>query len=553
MTCVLAGNGARPKMSLRDERSAKDMKRSLIMMSRISVLCGFGLIALSLLGLGCGDPFIEPLPPRDRIHWPIGLEVHPDGRYLYVVNTNFDTRYREDVGGTVSVIDLESLSLLPTNGPFIPSFGGMLKLNARASKAYVAIRSENQLLALDVSSDGSTVACERNGELSTDVSTCAIQRLPDRDGGAQIPIDPFGLDILTLSNLEITIEASTLGTYRIVLSAFGGQEIAEIESTGGDTPETIATDLASEIDGLSAYAATTQGATIRLQRVDQLPFEHLLDVPQVNEMSEVVDAASSFDAGFDIIGLSHLRGNNVSALSIPGGDLGAASLGFAELVSGSNDVALRPGTRDFYAAGRLSRQIAIFRPVLNPAGQIEAIINRGSIPLNNVTNVVDSRALEFEPDGQILYVATRNPDALHIIDLGPSDPETNTGSLGRVVDSIPLDRRPSDVVRHETRDGRVLLYVPCFEAQVIQVVDPNLGAIVDEISVGASPYAIAFDRGQKCVSENFGCRAYVSLFDDLPTAGGTCTTDRDQPCGSIGVIELDPESDRYHRLIAKID
>lgn len=520
----------------------------------------FRILAISIVCLpimvntGCGDPFVEPLPPRDRIHWPIGLDVHPEGRYLYVANSNFDTRYREDVGGTVSVIDLETLSVLPTNGPFIPSFAGMMKLSPDARKAYVAVRSENQLLALDVSPDGSTVFCETDGTASANTSECSIQRLPDREGGARIPIDPFGLDVLSLPRLELTVEQATQGSYEVTLSTLLGQETAQFEAGENETSESIAASLGQALDDLEGYQATSNDSTILVGRADQIPFESDFSAPTFeNEDEEPTLALSVFDSGLDIVGLSHLRGTNVSAVSIPGGDLGAASLGFAEIISGSNDVAVRPGTQDFYVAGRLSRQIAIFQPFLNDTGEIEAILNRGNIPLNNLTNVVDSRALEFEPDGQTLYVATRNPDALHIVDLGPSDPETDSGILGRVVKTIPLERRPSDLIRHERADGRVLLYIPCFEAQLIQVVDPNLGAIVDEIHVGASPYAFAIDRGLKCVTENFGCRAYVSLFDDLPTADGSCSTERDQPCGSVGVIELDPNSDRYHRLIAKID
>lgn len=519
------------------------------------ILVGFVTIAaIGLMGpAGCGDPYIEPLPPRDRFHWPIGLEVHPEGRFLYVVNSNFDTRYREDVGGTVSVVDLERLEILPGNGPYIPSFAGFIELNRTATKAYVTVRSENQVLALDVAADGSLIGCEVGDALSADVQSCSISRVPDRAGGAEIPSDPFGLDVLTLPSLEIEIVEAVDGEYRISLDTFGLRQNFVVTAGPGDSTSDIAAELIGLIEATDEYILDVDSTRFTVRRVDGIPFTFDVSFPSFEGDDGEEPAATAFDAGFDLIGVSHLRGTNVSAITVPSGDISSASLGFAELISGSNDVAVRPGTQDFYVAGRLSREVAIFRPFLNDAGQVEAIIDRGAINLNHLTNVVDARALEFEPDGETLYVATRNPDALHIIDLGPRDPQTGTGVLGRVVDSIPLEREPSDVVRHVRSDGKVLLYIPCFRADLIQVVDPALGAIVDEIQLGASPYAFDFDRGDRCVNPDLPCRGYVTLFDDLARAGGSCNEERDETCGSVGVIDLDPTSNRYHQLIAKID
>ncbi|MEC9400453.1 MAG: hypothetical protein VX475_22690, partial [Myxococcota bacterium] len=56
------------------------------------------LIAL-FVGSGC-EPYQEPLPKRDRLNFPVGLALHPSGDYLYVVNSNFDSRYSPEYGGT---------------------------------------------------------------------------------------------------------------------------------------------------------------------------------------------------------------------------------------------------------------------------------------------------------------------------------------------------------------------------------------------------------------------------------------------------------------------
>ena len=76
--------------------------------------------------------------------------------------------------------------------------------------------------------------------------------------------------------------------------------------------------------------------------------------------------------------------------------------------------------------------------------------------------------------------------------------------------------------------------------------------MVARIEIGAQPYDFVVDTGpDRCVVGG-RCRAYVSLFNDLPNAAGTCQENRTERCGSVGIIELDPSSDRYHQLIGKI-
>ena len=411
-------------------------------------------LTLALGSLSCGAEYSAPLPPRDGLYFPIGMELHPNGRFLYVVNSNFDLRYREDQGGTVSVIDTESGEILSTSSPFIPSFGGHIALNPDATKAYITSRFENEVIALEVAPQGGALYC---GELQADTRPCRIRRLPDTREGARIPADPFGI---VVNQVTRTI--------------------------GGET------------------------------------------------------------RSFDVVNLSHIRGEQVTALSLPDGEVAGASLRSAALLAGGNQLVQRPGTLDLYVAPRNTNFVGIFRPYLNELGEVEAIIRRGTIDLTRRIENVDARGIAFDETGDRLFVATRRPAALHIIDMqaGPNDsPQVTT--------SIPLEARPSEVVFHRGADGRHRLYVSSYQHGLIEVIDVETRALVDTIEVGRSPYSmVAAQRPFQCRAPGERCLGFVSLFDAGPD--GTRCDDDSPYCGAVAVIDLDPDSETFHQVIQTI-
>lgn len=157
------------------------------------------LLAGLLVAPGCNSEFEGPLPRRDQFNYPIGLTFHPNGRYLYVVNSNFDARFRPTAGGTVSVVDLDSMQILAQNTPYVPSFGAKIELNDDASKAYVTARNRDVVVAYDVAADGSALFCTTDdGKTTSDPAACTIDQV-DVDGTeADLPSDPFGLAVFTV-------------------------------------------------------------------------------------------------------------------------------------------------------------------------------------------------------------------------------------------------------------------------------------------------------------------------------------------------------------------
>ena len=437
----------------------------------LAALCTLvALVALVAIGATSCVESIEPLPPRDKLHFPIGVTVHPNGRYLYVVNSNFDARYSPDRGGTVAVVDTETLRLLPAGSPYMPSFGGDIRLNEAGTRAYVTARKGNVVVAFKVAQgqgvrDGSALFCEdARGQATSDPERCIISRVPDATDGARIPRDPMGVEVVTVERAR-----------------------------------------------------------------------------QTGERVEV-----------DVVGLSHLSGSQISALALPEGQVAAASLQSAPVLEGGNAVARRPGTLDLYVAGRNANRVAIVAPYLNAQGTIEALVNRGAVILNNAVSAVDARGITFSADGRMMYVVTRRPDMLHIFQVGPADAETGAGGTRHdLVRAVALADQPSDVALHEAF-GRRLLYIPCYDDRAVLVVDADAGALIQRVALDERPYRIALDRGPlRCQGQGTPCRAYVTLFSDAQQTYERCD-DVAAGCGSVGVIELDPQSPRYHQLIAKV-
>ena len=122
---------------------------------------------------------VEPAPgPLDRIYRPTDLLLHPSGRYLYVLSSNFDGRYRERDGGSVLVLDTEAMTLVPDAGVRIASYGAAMTLadTAENPRLFVSARGNGGLFALDVAGEGGSLRCEG----STSGAACRLPG-PGRD------------------------------------------------------------------------------------------------------------------------------------------------------------------------------------------------------------------------------------------------------------------------------------------------------------------------------------------------------------------------------------
>ena len=435
-------------------------------LARSLTMAPLWLLLLALGALSC-ERYEEPLPRRDRLNYPIGLALHPEGEYLYVVNSNFDSRYSPQLGGTVSVVDTDTFEILAKSSPFIPSFGSHIELNEEATRAYVPTRSGDNLVVLEVAEApgrgaGSLLHCvDAEGRRTMEADACALHRIPDLPEAPELTRDPFGVEVVTVER--------------------GGVPV-------------------------------------------------------------------------DVVALSYLSGDLVSVASFPEQQIAGASLVSAPLLRGGNQIARRPGTLEMYVAGRNTNQIVVFTPFIDSSGEAEAIFIRRTITLNTGVASVDARGIAFDETGEYLYVTTRRPSALHIFRLRPGALGDGSGLEHQLERTIPLGKGPSDVRVHRVPggEGRELVLVPCFDDKNIHIIDPKRGVVEAIVELDETPYELITESGTaRCQEPGSACRAYVSLFTDSSKLSVSCD-DTGEGCGSVAVIDLDPASDRYLQVIAKI-
>lgn len=166
------------------------------------------LLLLALLGPGCAREVIGEPPPLDRPHYPVGLALHPEGRWLAVTASNFDLEYSH---GALLLADLERVDaalagaeagtriVIPgadtyVAGAQVPAFGNRPAFAFEGDSILLTTRSENRIVELGVEgadTDEPTLECDTVGEDNVPRCTSAPSAL-QLSGN-----DPFELVVFT--------------------------------------------------------------------------------------------------------------------------------------------------------------------------------------------------------------------------------------------------------------------------------------------------------------------------------------------------------------------
>ena len=455
------------------------------------------LLAGALLAGGCAEAEKGIPHPSDRLHYPVTLTADPNGRYLYVVNSNFDVRYRT---GSVIAIDLETNRLLPETAVGIGDFGGELALYEvsdptpdRRLVGYVPARGDSELywfaiaggagedpLRTDCGEDAGAADAERIRECQDShiIRTAERKRLPADDAG----LEP--------------------------------QEIADANP---DVPLSL---------GLDVYGATV--------------------FPGRDGVSDYLLVSNPRSGN---VGVFHIDGDYPVSLDAPGQAAGDALeksrpseqgepvfLDSVFVGSGVYNVALAPGDRWAYATTRFLNAVIPFQitEIPDPAGtdrRWPQVVELAAYPIVNTTTVGDyGRDLLFSADGTRAYLTYRNPSSVVLLDTAPDQEGVRAN---RFLDAVDVGRSPTAIAVAPTGPGgREWLYVVCFRAEELWVLDAATLEIQDIIPLPGGPFDLeivdAPDRGR--------IRAYVAMFEQ----------------DAIAVVELDRTSPFFHQPVAYI-
>lgn len=438
-------------------------------MRRIAVIT-----ALLLLTSACVDEGAPSYPPADRFYYPTAVlhvpgDVDSQGT-LYVANSNWDGRYDF---GSVMALDLDAVEGLP---------------------AFPAPATPEPLVLKDLPL----------GDPARQVRTDSFAA--GRFGTYPLPSGGLRLFIPTRGErdrLEI-IDANVPGAAR-AMACFAPSEAdpsicsspslsaAELDNEGhprATNPTAVAVDQASG----RAWVTHRFPATDPLG-TDENPLAFLVELPAANPTEETavfhpLNEVGNVAAGVNAIALGQRYAFLVSAFS----DTAQTTLPLLRLVDLTN----------------------LGRGVLN--AQLELDVD-----------VLDGRDIAISSDGTRLYIVTRFPDLLLVVQLRDA---TSSFPGFEVIQQIPLPKSPN-TLHVLPRAGRAdLLAVTCEEEDTVTFFDPDSLFTVNQVAnVGNKPFGLTSHR------VGAGARFFITNFAD----------------GQVAVLDMPDLADpREVRFVARL-
>ncbi len=480
--------------------------------SRVAVLCALAGVSACAIGE------TGVAPPNDRIFFPSGVLVDPvSSRWLYVVNSNADLRYN---AGTLTALDLDRV---------------------RADRA--AKWTTCPWTRFDPKAEQPSHFCCRDA-FDARVLTCNDRHYVDSQ--ATVRIGSFAgallaqtfvrgtnmvrrLFVAVRADPSITFVDVTESAGRINLRCTGERSGTDVP--GGPNPQCQ-----------DSWRIRQTGPKASPVVLPQEPF------------------ALALDEKLHILYVGHLFNDGVSTIDVcaPEGAEGPrlASLnprvfprsrfqGVTSLTVSSPGQADQP----IFATPRFSFEIAeLGLPAgtaatcpAPPAARDLTLVARDVVPSSafqasgsGLPRGVDVRGVLFSTDGEKAYVLHHNsndsqgglhPSALVVLDRRR---DADGQPSNQAVASVEVCAGPTAMHIHDTGRGP-RIFVTCYEAGQIYVVDPELPAVTALIDVGRGPGTLAFSPDDPTL-------AYVSSFPDA----------------SVAVLDLAPGSATEYRVIQRI-
>ena len=134
------------------------------------------LVASSIVGAvlsGCATDLVGDSADLTSMEYPTGMAIHPNGRYAYIVGSNFDLDYRATDGGVLYVVDLQSGVIMPSSKR-MGSFGTNVVLSTDGRHGFTVTRDDDALVWFEISEDGSTISCPNEKADSESLLKCRV-------------------------------------------------------------------------------------------------------------------------------------------------------------------------------------------------------------------------------------------------------------------------------------------------------------------------------------------------------------------------------------------
>lgn len=422
-----------------------------------------------LLVAGCPATSEQVRPPSDQFYFPTGIDLSPDQEVLFVANANSDLRYD---GGTVIPVSLDRVDSIVNEWLATGEVPAGRDCNRDLMISYTLECNEREAVLADRG--------VRIGNFVTDLQVQALE-----DGSM------------------LRVFTAVRGDPSLTWSDWTGDDMDC--GGGGDFPE-----------------CDDDHRLTRLRDDDQLAA--IPDEP----FGLFVDSVNGY------VMVTHLTSGSVTLASAPpSGAQPILSDALGNLFAPDPNTGIRgavgaagrlPGTEGdrIYVTSRSESRVQVLT-VLKSAGW-PVIVSAEYFFLNRVLPSTNGRDIAFSADGNRAYIINRSPPMLHLIDTSLNEQGVPKNELLAGVEICPEASNLS--VANAGRGERV--YVACFGAGQVWVVDPA-GAVVDAIiDVGRGPHGLvaAPDRARLYVTNHL---------ED-----------------TVAVVDLTPESTTENRVVLRL-
>ena len=521
------------------------------------------LLAGVLGGLALGGCTLHQAgvtPPDNRIFFPSGGVVDPDGGWLYVVNSNSDLRYN---AGTIVAIDLTAarLAYLAAQGTAPRCSYDPRYVPPPADHSSCWDTTDPNILNVDEQPLIDRGATVRIGSFA---GTPLIQTFPDQSDVSAPAAPPHTVD----RRMFVPVRGDTSITFMNLAHAPSAQRFY---CTGGrQSPDPVRRTDAGETGALAQEPFAACDPQWRITREDDpLQSATYANVPD-DQIVRLPDEpyALALDDTTNLLFVGHLRGyvslidatidnptQSPSLVNVNNGVVGAdasGSIGITSLTVHPNGSTCG---KEIYAASRFRPQANAFvvyglsqttRCEGHGDGSAEAeglVIVPDGASLSTGIAGSDTRGIEFVnskyvPPGALLPPLPQNqnssPDRAFLIQRNPPTMVGIDLSTQLPLSTMEICQGPTQLVQPKDAQGEPLfgvplLFITCFDSGELYIVDPSVPQIRTIIPVGREPINTVFDP-------NDPTRAYVITFGQ----------------NNVSVVDLDPLSPTVNRVIERI-
>lgn len=382
------------------------------MTKRLAIAAVVGVLSLA----GCAV-YEGPVPELDTIDQPVGLLVHPDGRYLYVLSSNFDGTSRTEDGGLLSVIDTDTGEILSDDTWRVASFGARMNFGgdpAAPDALYAVTRGDNALYMFDLDAEGRPTC--PGATRPNDGSACAVERPMGADPYDVIEVDRWtrdsdggGADLRAVAVASlgdeltfVTVRDGNRETARVRRAEFPGGPNTMVQLTADDL--LVAGRFSNRLSVVTWYhdADDEVAGFVETRRVS---------LPNRTQRSEVRDVAVSTME--PVAWLTHRGPSGITRLDV---SLDATGTPRARTVARWS---LEGGPSDLVVVEEDG--IEVLYTTLATTGEVAAVDGATGALLATIPVGDDPFAMAWDPTrNQRLWVALFGEDAIVGIDLDPT-------------------------------------------------------------------------------------------------------------------------------------